>query len=210
MSDTTVQLRYISMQRETANAWLIDFGPTPTSANHIIHWMPKSQCQIDYLACTITCPYWLIIAKSIPPSFFVASTHTTSASPPPPPPPPPAAPNPPPAGDRPPSLALLIKLLGMTQSENDAEALVALRKATAEMRKFPGGTWADLLSGKVTVIGDPFANLATPRSGSPSPRPSPRPSPSPPPPPPPTPPPPHAKKRRSRTNPFNLNDALSW
>ena len=63
-----------------------------------------------------------------------------------------------------PSLTLLIKLLKMTTSSHDAEALVACRKANAELQKF-GGDWDTLLRGKVTVIGDPFANLHKPDVG---------------------------------------------
>jgi len=54
-----------------------------------------------------------------------------------------------------PNLSKLIKLLKMTTSSNDAEALAFLRKANAELVKF-GGDWESLLRGKVTVIGDPF------------------------------------------------------
>lgn len=64
-----------------------------------------------------------------------------------------------------PSLTLLIKLLKMTTSSSDAEALVAARKANAELKKF-GGDWESLLRGKVTVIGDPFADLAKPDVGT--------------------------------------------
>lgn len=63
-----------------------------------------------------------------------------------------------------PSLTLLIKLLKMTTSSSDAEALVAARKANAELKKF-GGDWESLLRGKVTVIGDPFADLTKPDVG---------------------------------------------
>jgi hypothetical protein len=88
-----------------------------------------------------------------------------------------------------PSLTLLIKLLKMTTSSHDAEALVACRKANAELQKF-GGDWDTLLRGKVTVIGDPFENLRkpdpgrteAPRSAPPPPPPPPRPSTPPPPP----------------------------
>lgn len=83
-----------------------------------------------------------------------------------------------------PSLTLLIKLLKMTTSSHDAEALVACRKANAELQKF-GGDWDTLLRGKVTVIGDPFANLHKPDVGATRP-----PAPQAPPPPRPAPPPP--------------------
>src|SRR5262245_52256164 len=55
-----------------------------------------------------------------------------------------------------PNLGLLIKLLKMTTSSNDAEALIAMRRANEQLIKF-GGDWENLLRGKVTVIGDPFA-----------------------------------------------------
>lgn len=60
-----------------------------------------------------------------------------------------------------PNLGLLIKLMKMTTSSNDGEVLVAIRKANEQLAKF-GGDWEALLSGKVTVIGDPFAGLDIP------------------------------------------------
>lgn len=78
----------------------------------------------------------------------------------------------------PPNLDLLIKLLKMTTSSNEGEVLVAIRKANEQLRKF-GGDWERLLKGKVTVIGDPFANVAPPPPARQAPRPSPhRPPPS--------------------------------
>lgn len=56
------------------------------------------------------------------------------------------------------NLDLLIKLMGMTTSANDSEALVAMRKANVVLQKF-GGNWRDLLFGKVKIIEDPFANM---------------------------------------------------
>jgi len=56
---------------------------------------------------------------------------------------------------------LLLKLLKMTGSDNDAEALVAIRKATALLSS-AGWDWDKLLSGKITVVGDPFGNLQRP------------------------------------------------
>lgn len=97
-----------------------------------------------------------------------------------------------------PNIGLLIKLLKMTSSSNDGEALSAMRKANEQLAKF-GGDWEALLRGKVTIIGDPFANITPPPSQpraaapAPPPRPAPRrwPQPrkpyAPPPPPPPTP-----------------------
>jgi hypothetical protein len=89
---------------------------------------------------------------------------------------------------RAPSLTLLIKLLKMTTSSHDNEALVAMRKANTELLKF-GGDWDTLLRGKVTVIGDPFENLRKPDVGAPRP-PAPHAPPPPPPPPRPQAPPP--------------------
>jgi hypothetical protein len=60
-----------------------------------------------------------------------------------------------------PNLALLIKLLKLTASSNDSEALLAVRKANEQLVKF-GGDWERLLKGKVTVIGDPFEGVAAP------------------------------------------------
>lgn len=59
------------------------------------------------------------------------------------------------------NLDLLIKLLGMTRSANDAEALVAVRKANDQVAKFKT-TWEDLLKGRVKVVADPFASVAQP------------------------------------------------
>jgi len=98
----------------------------------------------------------------------------------------------------PPNLGLLIKLLKMTTSSNDAEALSAIRKANEQLIKF-GNDWEPLLRGKVTVIGDPFLNAAInpsvgkrtppPPAAPSSPYQQPRSRPAPPPPPPPPPPP---------------------
>lgn len=56
---------------------------------------------------------------------------------------------------------LLIKLLKMTTSPNDAESLVALRKAN-ELLRSAGWDWEKLVRGKITVIADPFKDLAKP------------------------------------------------
>jgi hypothetical protein len=79
--------------------------------------------------------------------------------------------------------SLLIKLLNMTTSDNDGVALVATRKANAQLSKL-GWTWDKLLSGKVTIIEDPFKGVDTPRARAAAPPPPPpRPKPTPPPPP---------------------------
>lgn len=97
-----------------------------------------------------------------------------------------------------PNLPTLIKLLKMTTSSNDNEALNAIRMANVALKKF-GGDWEALLKGKVTVIGDPFSGTNIPNAGAPirrapqpaptPPRPQPRPQPAPRQPPPPPPPP---------------------
>lgn len=58
--------------------------------------------------------------------------------------------------------SLLTKLLNMTTSDNDGVALVAIRKANAQLGKL-GWTWEKLLSGKVTIIEDPFKGVDIPR-----------------------------------------------
>lgn len=60
-----------------------------------------------------------------------------------------------------PKQELLIKLLGMTGSANDGEALVALRKATSLLDS-AGWTWERLVRAKITVVADPFAQIKTP------------------------------------------------
>jgi len=89
----------------------------------------------------------------------------------------------------------LIKLLRMTTSPNDGEALTALRMATKLLDE-AGWTWERLVKGGITVVEDPFNKLgdfpdynnrphATPAPTSPPHRPSaPRPPPSTPQPPP--------------------------
>jgi hypothetical protein len=54
------------------------------------------------------------------------------------------------------NLSLLIKLLKMTTSSSDSEALVAMRKANEALGRV-GGDWETLLRGKVTIIADPWA-----------------------------------------------------
>lgn len=56
---------------------------------------------------------------------------------------------------------LLIKLLKMTTSSHDNEALSAMRKANAQLVKL-GFEWEKLLRGKVTIVADPFASIPTP------------------------------------------------
>lgn len=107
--------------------------------------------------------------------------------------------------DKIPKQDLLAKLLKMTSSSNDGEALTAIRKANDLLRSV-GWDWDKLLQGKIKVAADPFANLQQPYNpghNAPPPRaptrqpdwaqpaapqarpaPPPRPKPAPPPPPP--------------------------
>lgn len=62
-----------------------------------------------------------------------------------------------------PKQELLIKLLRMTTSDNDGEALTALRKANALMTA-AGWDWERLINSKIKIVASPFANLATPPS----------------------------------------------
>jgi hypothetical protein len=92
----------------------------------------------------------------------------------------------------PPKQELLLKLLKMTTSSNDGEALIAIRKAN-ELLLSASWDWDKLIAGKIKIIGDPFgpsANIPTPTNGSryaaaPAPPPRPAAPRQPPPPPPP-------------------------
>jgi len=70
---------------------------------------------------------------------------------------------------------LLIKLLRMTASPNDGEALVALRKANTLLAT-AGWDWDKLINGKITVVADPFNNLADPFATRPASAPPPPPA----------------------------------
>lgn len=83
---------------------------------------------------------------------------------------------------------LLRKLLNMTTSANDGEALVAIRKANSIL-KDGGWSWDQLLSAKIRLIGDPWKGMAAPPtrdsaasrvqpSAAPPPRQAPRPQPA--------------------------------
>jgi hypothetical protein len=103
-----------------------------------------------------------------------------------------AYPTPKPASEM---LATLIKILGMTTSDNDNTVLTAARAANAHLGRMQTN-WSDLLNGKVTLIADPFTSIPEPPqaarahgSGTPPPRPTPT-APTPPPRPQPAPPPP--------------------
>jgi hypothetical protein len=83
-----------------------------------------------------------------------------------------------------PKQELLIKLLRMTESDNDPEALAALRKANAFMRS-AGWDWEKLINSKIRIIADPFSGLGQPIAGgirpTSAPPPPPRPAPAQPP-----------------------------
>jgi len=64
-----------------------------------------------------------------------------------------------------PKQELLLKLLKMTTSDNDGEALTALRKANALLRS-AGWDWDKLIHAKIRIAADPFAGLGHPPSGS--------------------------------------------
>ena len=66
---------------------------------------------------------------------------------------------------QPPNLDLLIKLMKMTTSATDGEALAAIRFANQLLSKL-GGDWEDLLRGKLATI-DPFASLPEPPKAAP-------------------------------------------
>lgn len=86
------------------------------------------------------------------------------------------------ADEKLPKHELLLKMLKMTTSDNDGQALVAIRKANALMES-AGWDWDRLFAGKITVVADPFASISTPkarqgdgpsyRSGEAPPRPAP-------------------------------------
>lgn len=55
-------------------------------------------------------------------------------------------------------LSILIKLLKMTTSTHDHEAISAMRLANAQLLKL-NTDWDDLLNGKVTLVADPFTAI---------------------------------------------------
>ena len=64
------------------------------------------------------------------------------------------------------NVELLIKLMGMTTSSVDGEALAALRAANRLLITNGGGSWDTLLRGKLAPI-DPFASLPEPPKAAP-------------------------------------------
>lgn len=55
----------------------------------------------------------------------------------------------------------LIKLLGMTTSAHDAEALSAIRHANSELDRL-GKTWHEFIMSKIVVVADPFGGIPVP------------------------------------------------
>ena|SRR5258708_4987622 len=62
---------------------------------------------------------------------------------------------------------LLLKLLGMTTSASDNEALMAIRRAN-ELLTRAGWTWEMLLKNKIKVFENPFNGISDPRRPKPS------------------------------------------
>lgn len=60
------------------------------------------------------------------------------------------------------NLDLLIKLLGQTTSDNDNIALMAIRKANDQLKKFDLN-WESFVKARITVAADPFA-IPTPNA----------------------------------------------
>lgn len=109
-----------------------------------------------------------------------------------------------------PKQELLLKLLRMTTSSNDGEAIVAIRKAN-ELLQSAGWDWDKLIAGKIKVVGDPFGNIEQPLNRQTHSRPAPPPPPQParpvrpaPPPPPPPPPPPRPRPQPLMSTKSNL------
>ncbi len=96
----------------------------------------------------------------------------------------------------------LIKLLKMTTSANDAEALAFMRKANALLAS-AGWDWERLIQGKIKVIADPFGQIPVPQAAKPPSFQQPR-NPPPPPPPPRRPPPPQRRGRKTEPSIFDL------
>lgn len=57
----------------------------------------------------------------------------------------------------------LIKMLNMTTSSNEGEALTALRMANKHLKE-QKWTWDELLRGKITVAADPFMSAPIPQA----------------------------------------------
>lgn len=68
---------------------------------------------------------------------------------------------PPVSNEQLPKQELLLKLLKMTTSSNDAEALVAIRKVN-RMLTDNGWDWDKFVAGKIKIVENPFVGLGTP------------------------------------------------
>jgi hypothetical protein len=64
----------------------------------------------------------------------------------------------------PPRQDILIKLLKMTTSSNDGEALTAIRKANAVLTA-GGWDWDKLFARKIVIVEDPFSKIPDPFAG---------------------------------------------
>lgn len=67
---------------------------------------------------------------------------------------------------------LLRKILNMTTSDNDGQALVAIRKAN-KLLFDAGWSWDKLLAGKIKIVESPFKNIPNPSRPAPPPPPQP-------------------------------------
>ena len=103
-----------------------------------------------------------------------------------------------------PKQELLAKLLMMTTSSSDGEALSAIRKAN-NLLTAAGWTWEMLIASKIKIIENPFTNLGDPREGRVA-RQPPRTNPAPPPPP----PPPRWTAAKTPVNSRSLSMADTW
>lgn len=64
-------------------------------------------------------------------------------------------------GKDPPNLEVIIKLMGMTDSSHDGEALNAIRMANVQLKKW-GWDWRKMLTAKIKIMPDPFGGIPTP------------------------------------------------
>lgn len=89
-------------------------------------------------------------------------------------------------------LELLIKIMGMTTSDNDPTVLAAIRRANNQLLKM-NASWEAILRGKVKIVADPFSNINIPKGMDPNNNQTFNPKKAPPPPEPPEPPPTYSK-----------------
>ncbi len=107
-----------------------------------------------------------------------------------------------------PEFSKLIKLMQMTTSANDTEALLAVRKANEQMQKL-GKSWEELLTSRLTIIADPFESLQAPPQRKTAPPPANHPPFTPSPPPPPTPQPQSSPRPQWTPPPYHPSYAKS-